>query len=202
MSIVNLLAGAAGAIVVFIAKPITQVIGKADEVSLYDPITLLSCLISGLVSISASCGAVTPESGILIASIGTFLFVLSKKLMIRFEVDDGLNQVSIHCVCGIWSLIAAGIFDSNNGTLTTGSVQPVLTQLIGIGAIIVWVVLPSSAFFLAFKRMSILRIGEVIEIVGLDYLERDLIVQNEYSDHLFKEKSFLFEAARLRKLDR
>jgi len=48
--------------------------------------------------------------------------------------------------------------------------------------------------------MSILRIGEVLEIVGLDYLERDHIVQNELKD--IGEKTFLFESLRLRKLDR
>lgn len=150
VSLVNFLAGASAAIVIFIAKPITNVIGKSDEINLYDPLTLLSCLISGLVSVSAGCGAITNESGIVIGAIGTLFFVTSKKLMYRFEIDDGLNQVSIHCVCGLWGLIAAGIFDMNNGWLTTGSLIPVLNQIIGAAAIFLWVIVPTTAFFIAF----------------------------------------------------
>lgn len=198
--LVSFLAAASGALMIFIAKPVMSVIGKSDEVSLYDPLTLLSCLIGGLVSISASCGTVTNESGIIIGGVGTFFFMLSKKLLIRFEVDDGLNQVSVHAVCGFWGLLAAGIFDQNEGMLITGQMRPVLNQLIGATAIIAWVTIPSALFFVAFKRMSILRVGEVVEIVGLDYLERERIEQSEYTD--FTEKSFLFENVRLQKLDR
>lgn len=177
-----------------------SVIGKSDEISLYDPLTLLCSLYSGLVSISASCGNVSNEAGIAIGALGSFVFMLSKKLLIRFEIDDGLSQVSIHLVCGIWGLLAAGIFDSNKGTLSTGSMKPMLNQIIGITAIMLWAGVPSFIFFLSFKSLSILRIGEVIEIVGLDYLERDNLYNYNYVD--VSEKSFLFEGERLRKLDR
>lgn len=175
VSLVTFLSGASAALMLFITKPVMSVIGKADEISLYDPLTLLCSLYSGLVSISASCGSVTIEAGIAIGAIGSFAFMLSKKLLIRFEVDDGLSQVSIHLMCGIWGLLAEGIFDGNMGTLRTGSMRPILIQIIGILAIMVWAMVPSIIFFFAFKRLSILRIGEVIETVGLDYLEREKI---------------------------
>jgi ammonia channel protein AmtB len=38
---------------------------------------------------------------------------------------------------------------------------------------IVWSAVPTFFFLMAFKRLSILRVGEVIELVGMDYLERD-----------------------------
>jgi len=55
-------------------------------------------------------------------------------------------------------------------------------------------------FFMAFRKMSILRIGEISEIVGLDHLERSALMQNEFQ--LSGEKSFLFDASRLRALCR
>lgn len=120
--LVTFLSGASAALFIFVAMPMVSVFGKHDEISLYDPLTLLGCFLAGLVSISASCGNVSNEASILIGVIGTIFFMIGKKLMIKFEVDDGLNQVSIHMVCGVWSLIAAGIFDSKQGTLATGSV--------------------------------------------------------------------------------
>lgn len=89
-------------------------------------------------------------------------------------MDDGLNQVSIHGACGVWSLLAASIFDADRGLLATGVVSSVLTQLTGVGSILILAFVPSIVFYLAFKRMNILRVSEVVEIIGLDYLECDL----------------------------
>jgi len=121
--------------------------GKPDEISLYEPQTLLGCFMAGLVSVSASCRGVTKEAGILIGVAGSFFFMFAKKLMLKFEVDDGLNQVGIHCVCGCWALIAAGFFDSRSGVFVTGDMTAAWNQLIGIGAIFLLAFVPTFAFF-------------------------------------------------------
>ncbi len=51
--------------------------------------------------------------------------LLSKKLLIKLEIDDGLGLISVHGVCGFWGLIAAGLFDETKGTLYTGSITTV-----------------------------------------------------------------------------
>jgi ammonia channel protein AmtB len=71
-------------------------------------------------------------------------------------------------------LLAASIFDADRGLLATGVVSSVLTQLTGVGSILILAFVPSIVFYLAFKRMNILRVSEVVEIIGLDYLECDL----------------------------
>ena len=81
--------------------------------------------------------------------------------------------MSIHFVCGLWSLIAIGIFDIEYGVIYSGVFNYVLIQIIGAAAMIVWSAVPTFFFLMAFKRLSILRVGEVIELVGMDYLERD-----------------------------
>jgi ammonia channel protein AmtB len=45
--------------------------------------------------------------------------------------------------------------------------------LIGAVAIILWSLVPTFFFFLAFQKMSIFRMGEIMELVGLDYVERE-----------------------------
>lgn len=151
VSLVTFLAGASAALVLFVTKPVLSFLGKADEISFYDPLTLLCSLYSGLVSISASCGNVTNESGIAIGVIGSFAFMFSKKMLLKFEIDDGLSQVSIHMVCGIWGLLAAGIYDANEGTLSTGSMRPILNQFIGICAIMLLAAISSLVFFVTFR---------------------------------------------------
>jgi ammonia channel protein AmtB len=79
---VNFLAGSAATLFIFIARPIVSVLlGKPDEINMQDPQTLLGCFLAGLVSISAPCGNVTNEAGILIGVMGTFVFLTSKKLI-------------------------------------------------------------------------------------------------------------------------
>ena len=71
-------------------------------------------------------------------------------------------------------MLAASIFDADRGLLATGVVSSVLTQLTGAGSFLILAFVPSIVFYLAFKRMNILRVSEVVEIIGLDYLECDL----------------------------
>lgn len=52
---INFIAGSSASITIFLARPIINIFGKADEVSIYDPLTLLGCFMAGLVSIGASC---------------------------------------------------------------------------------------------------------------------------------------------------
>jgi len=54
-TLVTFLSGSASAIMIFAVLPMVNVIGKTEEISLYDPLTLLGCFTAGLVSISASC---------------------------------------------------------------------------------------------------------------------------------------------------
>jgi len=63
----------------------------------------------------------------IIGSIGTIFFVLTKKIFNRLEIDDPINQISLHGVSAFWGLISAGIFDNTYGTLITGQFNPVLT---------------------------------------------------------------------------
>jgi Amt family ammonium transporter len=45
-----------------------------------------------------------------IGVIAAILFQIIKNFLHRMEIDDPLNIVSIHLVCGLWGLIATGFF--------------------------------------------------------------------------------------------
>ena len=118
-------------------------------------------------------------NSILVGTLGTLCFLLGKKLLIRMEVDDSSNQVAIHGVCGCWGTFAVGLFDQTGGTLITGSLTPVLTQGIGLAAVVLWGTALILVFLVAFRRMNMLQCPEVVELVGLDFLETSVLQQNE-----------------------
>jgi ammonia channel protein AmtB len=89
--LVSFISGASASIMIFATRPIINFIGKVDEISIYDPITLLGCFMAGLISIGSSCQNVALESALIIGPIGTILFMLSKKILLKMEIDDALN---------------------------------------------------------------------------------------------------------------
>jgi ammonia channel protein AmtB len=59
-------------------------------------------------------------SACLIGLIGSYIYTFTKRLLERFEIDDPLDNSEIHGFCGIWSIIAVGIFDNEKGLIYTG----------------------------------------------------------------------------------
>ena len=94
---------------VIVAKPIFNIFGK-EEGSSFDPITLMSCQLAGLVSISSSSGVVAKVPALIIGAVASIIFLICKRFLHLIEIDDPLNIVSIHFACGFWGLLATGVF--------------------------------------------------------------------------------------------
>ena len=65
-----------------------------------------------MISITAASANVSLWSAALIGIIGSVIYTTSKRVIERYEVDDPLDNAEIHGFCGIWSLIAVGLFDN------------------------------------------------------------------------------------------
>ena len=72
-------------------------------------------------SVTASCNNITLWAACLIGCTGSVIYVQTKKLVSRYEIDDPLDITQVHGFCGIWSVIAVGIFDIEKGFFYTGS---------------------------------------------------------------------------------
>ena len=48
----------------------------------------------------------------MIGAIGSIAYIFACKLMRRLGVDDPVEASMVHGACGIWGLIAVGIFDN------------------------------------------------------------------------------------------
>lgn len=89
----------------------------------FDTQLLCGGVLAGLVSVTASCHTISLGFACLTGLIGSMIYTFSQSVMERYEIDDPLHVSSIHGVCGIWSLLAFGLFDSTTGFMYSGSAK-------------------------------------------------------------------------------
>lgn len=153
-------------------------------------------LLAGLVSSSAGGAYFGAPTALIVGLVGGLLFVWSSdQLEQRFHIDDPLSAIAVHGVCGIWGLLAVGLFaDGTYGAglhgvdggvtgLLYGNATQILAQLAGIGANIVWVGLTSFALFKIIDLVIGMRVKPNEELEGLDYHELGMPA---YSDPLLE----------------
>lgn len=92
-----------------------------NRMRVQDPQGILSAVLSGLVSISASCNNVYISSSFFIGSIGACVSIAAGKLINRYKIDDPIGSFQIFGFSGIWGCLAVGVFDKDRGLINTGS---------------------------------------------------------------------------------
>ena len=117
-------------------------------------------------------------SAAVIGIIGSVIYSTTKKIVERYEVDDPLDNCEIHGFCGLWSLIALGLFDNERGLINTGDTELISIQFLGALAYSFWSVLISFIFFYSLKLNGRLRCKNIYEIVGQDLSGNMLMSRN------------------------
>jgi len=136
-------------------------------------------LLAGLVGITAGTAAVTGPYAVLIGFLAGIIVVFAVDFFDKVvKVDDPVGAISVHGVCGAFGTICVGLFASQDvdgfwqqGLLLGGGPDQLISQLIGIGAVLVWVSACSAILFFALKATIGLRVSEEEELMGLDTLE-------------------------------
>ena len=137
-------------------------------------------VLSGLVSITASCNIVVSGDAILIGIIGANIYYTTSVALETKEIDDPLDAFPVHGMCGVFGLLSVAFFRDKdcikaagyNDTLVNASKGYLfLTQLFGCLMIVAWVSFNSIILFYSMKKCNILRISKSFEKIGLDYVE-------------------------------
>lgn len=170
------LAGAAGAAM---ALCTSWLMFKKPDASM-----ALNGALAGLVAITAPCATVTPVGAVAIGSVAGILVVISVIFIDRvLKIDDPVGAVSVHGVNGLWGTLACGLFnaekalgtgETNSGLFYGGSLDQLISQLIGAGAAFIWAFGLGLVMFLAIRKTIGLRVSETEELRGLDLDEHGM----------------------------
>lgn len=127
---------------------------------------ILNGSLAGLVAITACADCVSIRASILIGIIAGVIVVLSVLFIDRkVKIDDPVGAISVHMVCGVWGLIATGIW---------GEGKSIVAQLIGVGAIALFCLATSGALFYGLNKVMGFRVEEEEEASGLDIGEHGM----------------------------
>ena len=165
------LAAAGGAITVVLLGRFTG--------GIWDVGCVCNGILAGLVSITAGCSTITCGLSLLTGILGGGVYFGASKLVVRALIDDPLDAFAVHGACGLWGVLAVGLFASPDygynaegaaGLFYGGPKAGVLlgVQLCGIVVQILWTSVTSSTLFFALKAARLLRIDVATEEDGID----------------------------------
>ncbi len=171
----TLLAGATGAVVALYLRLIMT--GKTD--------VLMACngALAGLVGITAPVAYVDPWAAVVIGAIAAPIMLLSVSVIEKvFKIDDPVGAISVHGTCGLWGILAVGIFANGNNDVTGligGNVAQLTPQLISMGVVLVWALATGFLMFFLLKVTMGIRLTEAEEMEGVDATEHGMAAYPE-----------------------
>jgi Amt family ammonium transporter len=145
-----------------------------------DPVLANNGVLSGAVAITAGCAVVEPAGAIVIGVCAAVLYTSSSKLLVKCKVDDVVDAVPVHFVCGAWGVLAPGFLASKDGMSMAygdrtswgvfygGGGSFLAAQVVVILAIMSWVGATCTVMFAILKYGKWLRVSVEAELVGLD----------------------------------
>jgi Amt family ammonium transporter len=155
------LAAATGGVVSFLLSSKTA--GK------FDIPAFANGILGGLVGVTAGCSNVDMGAALVIGAISGIVLPFGCQLLETLKIDDPISASPVHGFCGIWGLIATGLFDMDVGIFYEGKFEDCLgPNLLGCLAICAWCAVTSIPLFLALNTAGMFRVTEAQEIQGLD----------------------------------
>jgi Amt family ammonium transporter len=174
-------------------------------------------VLAGLVGITAACAVVEPYAALIIGAGTAPVYMLTSKLLARVPcfgadgnfgtgcVDDVIDAIPVHGFCGIYGVLAAGLFatphnygmayysaraDECAGIFYGGSGAMLSAQLVFILANLCWTSACSIVVFGGLKGVGLLRVAADVEDDGMDVSEHGAagVRPGEAAKELLKNK--------------
>lgn len=153
-----------------------------------DPSMTANGCLAGLVAVTAPCAFINATSAFIIGLIAGVLVCLAVPFVEnKLKIDDPVGAISVHCVNGMWGVIATGLFadgkygDGLNGVeggvrgLFYGDAGQFAAQLIAAAVLIIWGFGVSYLFFKILDKFWGLRVDPEVELEGLDVPEMGVL---------------------------
>jgi Amt family ammonium transporter len=170
VALTTLLAGAAGGVA---TTMVSWFHGGKPDVAMAG-----NGVLAGLVGITAGTAVVNNWGAVIIGLVAGVIVYFAVLGLDRVGVDDPVGAVSVHGICGIFGTLAVGLFayegnpyDVGPGLFMGGGAGQLVSQLIGVAAIVGFAAVATSIMFAVIKATIGLRVPEEEEIEGLDVVE-------------------------------
>lgn len=135
----------------------------------------LNGALAGLVAVTAGCDIVSPMSAAIIGIIAGVVIIFSVEFFDKvLKIDDPVGAISVHGVCGSLGTLLVGLFSQDNGLFTTGSLEGIKAQAIGVLAVGAWVGVTAFILFKVIDKVIGLRVSAEEEHIGLDLEEHGM----------------------------
>jgi len=137
-------------------------------------------VLGGLVGITAGCGAFNTFGSLITGAVAGALVVYSVLFIEKKGIDDPVGAVSVHGTCGIWGVLAIGLFSryddaflgrDDAGLFYGGGFAQLSVQAVMVILIIAWTAVAAGISFTIIKKTTGLRVSTEEEIAGLDVSE-------------------------------
>jgi Amt family ammonium transporter len=139
-------------------------------------------MLAGLVAITAPCAFVAPWAAVFIGVVAGFVVCYSVRFFdSKAKIDDPCGAISVHGMCGVWGLLAVGLFADGtypisgwNGVagpvkgLFYGDVGQLGAQMIDIVVGFLWAWGMAWIIFSLAKRFVKVRVSPEVELEGTD----------------------------------
>lgn len=132
----------------------------------------ISCVVAGLVSISACAHVITPYAAIIIGMIGAMVCYAGCELLLKLQIDDVINAVPAHLFAGIWGTLAVALFAPTtafDSGLTR--MEQLGVQFLGIVSIGAYSFTVGFICLAVIDRFFALRVDPESERIGLNVAE-------------------------------
>lgn len=137
--------------------------------------------LAGLVGITAGCTVVSPIGAVAIGALSSMALVYGLEFIEhKAKIDDPVGAFGVHGIAGSLGTILVGVFAVDGGILYGGNFELLSVQLLGVGAVALWVIVTMTTAFLIIDKTIGLRVTEEEEIAGMDISEHGL--KSSYGD--------------------
>ncbi|XP_071440388.1 putative ammonium transporter 3 [Hetaerina americana] len=158
-------------------------------------IDLINAVLGSLVSVTAGCYLYRPWEGLTIGAVGGTVACLMMPLWDRMRIDDPVGASSVHGCCGLWGLIAVGLFASDPQLLDTTRGESGLFHgggwyLLGVQVLsaicyVTWSSLLTFILLWLIDKGIGLRMKPEEELLGADFVEHNILRPGAGLDRAF-----------------
>lgn len=144
--------------------------------------TLMNGILAGLVAITASADIVAAPAACVIGCLGGLAYLAADAILLRARLDDAVSAFPVHGIAGLSGILLTGVFARQSHLdalslelgkeVTRGNLIGI--QILGAGVCAMWAYATGLILWTIIGRLSLLRVTEDEELVGLNYSEHQV----------------------------